>query len=54
VGTRDQSSYRLCYWGPAGAQMIDLYRDAVTLSWVLAVAHDEKRDRRVSVRLNVH
>jgi len=26
--------------GPAGAQVFDLYRDAVTLTWVLDVAHD--------------
>jgi hypothetical protein len=39
---RDRTSYRLCYWGPAGAQVFDLYRDAVTLAWVLDVAHDER------------
>jgi hypothetical protein len=54
VGARDRTSYRLCYWGPAGAQMVDLYRDAVTLTWVLEVALDEKRDRRLSARLHVH
>jgi hypothetical protein len=34
--------------------MADLYRDAVTLTWVLEVAHDKKRDRRLSARLHVH
>jgi hypothetical protein len=40
AGVRDRTSYRVCCWGPAGAQVFDLYRDAVTLSWVLDVAHD--------------
>jgi hypothetical protein len=40
AGVRDWTSYRVCCWGPAGAQVFDLYRDAVTLTWVLDVAHD--------------
>jgi hypothetical protein len=40
ASVRDQTSYRVCCWGPAGAQVFDLYRDAVTLKWVLHVAHD--------------
>jgi hypothetical protein len=40
AGVRDRTSYRVCCWGPAGAQVFDLYRDAVTLTWVLHVAHD--------------
>jgi hypothetical protein len=40
AGVRDQTSYRVCCWGPAGAQVFDLYRDAVTLTWVLHMAHD--------------
>ncbi len=54
VRTRDRNSYRLCYWGPAGAQMVDLYRDAVTLTWVLDVALDEQLARRLPARSNIH
>ncbi len=42
VGVRDRTSYRVCYWGPAGAQVFDLSHDAVTNQWVLDVAHDER------------
>ena len=40
AGVRDWTSYRVCCWGQDGAQVFDLYRDAVTLTWVLHVAHD--------------
>jgi hypothetical protein len=40
ASVRDWTSYRVCCWGPSGAQVFDLYRDAVTLNWVLHVAHD--------------
>jgi hypothetical protein len=40
AGGRDQTSYRVCCWGPAGAQVFDLYRDAVTNLWVLDIAHE--------------
>ncbi len=42
AGVRDQTSYRVCCWGQDGAQVFDLYRDAVTLTWVLHVAQDEQ------------
>jgi hypothetical protein len=50
AGARDRTSYRVCCWGPAGAQVFDLYRDAVTLTWVLDVAHDERPARRLLAR----
>jgi hypothetical protein len=40
ASVRDQTSYRVCCWGQDGAQVFDLYRDAVTLTWVLHVAHN--------------
>jgi hypothetical protein len=40
AGGRDWTSYRVCCWGQDGAQVFDLYRDAITLTWVLDVAHD--------------
>jgi hypothetical protein len=36
----DRTYYRVCSSGPAGEQVFDLYRDAVTNLWVLDVAHD--------------
>jgi hypothetical protein len=41
AGAQEPTSYRVCCWGPAGTQVFDLYHDAVTLIWVLDVAHDE-------------
>ena len=42
VGAQEPTSYRVCCWGPAGAQVFDLSHDAVTNQWVLDVAHDER------------
>jgi hypothetical protein len=36
---------------PAGEQVFDLYHDAVTLTWVLDVAHDERAADGVTPRL---
>jgi len=41
AGAQEPTSYRVCCWGPAGAQVFDLYHDAVTLIWVLDAAHNE-------------
>jgi hypothetical protein len=50
VGAQEPTSYRVCCWGPAGAQVFDLYHDAVTLTWVLDAAHDERPAKRLLTR----
>ena len=38
-GEQDRTYYRVCCRGPAGEQVFDLFRDAITNLWVLDVAH---------------
>jgi hypothetical protein len=39
-GPQDRTYYRVCCHDPGGIQVFDLFHDAVTLLWVLDVAHD--------------
>jgi hypothetical protein len=41
-GEQDRTYYRVCCRGAAGEQVFDLSHDAVTLTWMLDVAHDER------------
>jgi Family of unknown function (DUF6504) len=37
---QDRTYFRVCCRDPGGIQVFDLFHDAVTLLWVLDVAHD--------------
>jgi hypothetical protein len=39
-GAQDRTYYRVCCRGSAGEQVFDLFHDAVTLTWMLDLAHD--------------
>jgi hypothetical protein len=39
-GEQDRTYYRVCFRGPTGEQVFDLFHDAVTNQWALEVADD--------------